>query len=132
MADMPTSPNSAARLRETLLAQFAERLEQLIPDDPSQAPRSFDEIEAAAVRLGDQTTCAIMSSSVQHVLDDLPQCTKQGRCKCGRNLQWSDKPRTLETIRGPVTITRLHGYCRECDRGFFPRGTAHSSAGQPP
>ncbi len=129
---MPTSPCSAAQLREALLAQFSERLMQLIPDDPQLAPRSFDDMEAAAVRAGDDATCAIMSSSVQHVLDVLPQCTKQGRCKCGRNLQWSDKPRTLETIRGPVTVTRLHGYCRECDRGFFPRGTALPAAAKPP
>lgn len=129
---MPTSPRSAARLREALVAQFTERLKQIIPDDEGLAPRSFDDLEAVAVRAGDETTCAIMSRSLEHVLDILPHCTKQGRCKCGRNLQWSDKPRTLETIRGPVTVTRLHGYCRECDRGFFPRGTALPAAANPP
>ena len=130
---MPTFPRTAAKLRESLVAQFAERLKQIIPDEGAgQAPRSFDELEAAAVRAGDETSCAIMSGSLEHVLDVLPQCTKQGRCKCGRNLQWSDKPRTLETIRGPVTVTRLHGYCRECDRGFFPRGRALPAAAKPP
>jgi hypothetical protein len=122
MAKMTRQTSSAAQLRETLVANFAARLQQVIPDGWNGAtPLSFDDLEAAAVRTGDETACAIMSRSLQEVQDLLPPCTRQGRCKCGRNLQWSDKPRTLMTVRGEVTVTRLHGYCRVCERGFFPR-----------
>jgi hypothetical protein len=123
MAKMTQHAPSAAQLRETLVANFAARLQHVIPDGwDGSTPLSFDDLEAAAVRTGDETACAIMSRSLEDVQDILPKCTKQGRCKCGRNLQWSDKPRTLMTVRGEVTVTRLHGYCRVCERGFFPRG----------
>ena len=123
---------SAARVRETLVVNFAERLKQFIPDDwDGSVPLSFDALEAAAVKTGDETARAIMSRSLQQVQAVLPKCTKQGRCKCGRNLQWSDKPRTVETVRGPVTVNRLHGYCRVCERGFFPLGPDASAAGTP-
>lgn len=123
---------SAARLRDTLVANFAERLIQFIPDGwDGSVPLSFDALEAVAVKTGDETARAIMTRSLQQVQDVLPKCTKQGRCKCGRKLQWSDKPRTLETVRGPVTVNRLHGYCRVCERGFFPLGPIVSVAGTP-
>lgn len=109
-----------ASIRATLLAEYETRLKKLFPDGaPSASPLSFDALEAAAVRSGDETARALMSQSLAQTFS-LPTCTKQGRCKCGRNLQWSDKPRTIETVRGSVHVTRLHGYCRVCERGFFP------------
>jgi hypothetical protein len=123
---------SAAQVRDTLVANFAERLKRFIPDAwDGSTPLSFDALEAAAVKTGDETARTIMSRSLQQVQEDLPKCTKQGRCKCGRNLQWSDKPRTIETVRGPVTVNRLHGYCRVCERGFFPLGPVASAARTP-
>ena len=118
-----------AGIRAKLLAQYEDRLKQLFPDNNGAAPlASFDAIEAAAVRSGDETARSLMSQALSESML-LPKCTKQGRCKCGRNLQWPDKPRTIETVRGPVTVTRLHGYCRVCERGFFPLGADAAAAG---
>ena len=116
---MPEMTNALRRAE--VLAQIETELKVLLPDEGSSAVRTFDDLEAVAVRMGDALACQTMTKTLEHVLT-LPQCTKQGRCKCGRNLSWSDKPRTLETVRGSITITRLHGYCRVCERGFFPRG----------
>jgi hypothetical protein len=112
---------SNVQRRAEVLALVEKKLKILLPDDATAGVGSFDELEAEAVRLGDALACAAMTRSLEHVFT-LPQCTKQGRCKCGRNLSWSDKPRTLETVRGTIKVTRLHGYCRVCERGFFPRG----------
>jgi hypothetical protein len=120
-----------AGIRGKLLAQYEERLKQLFPDHNGVVPlSSFDAIEAAAVRGGDETARSLMSQALSESML-LPKCTKQGRCKCGRNLQWSDKPRSIETVRGPVTVTRLHGYCRVCERGFFPLRPEAAATGAP-
>ena len=116
---MPEMTNALRRAQ--VLAQIEKDLMELLPDEGCPAVRSFDDLEAAAVRMGDALACAAMTKTLDNVFT-LPQCTKQGRCKCGRKLIWSDKPRTLETVRGSISITRLHGYCRVCERGFFPRG----------
>jgi len=116
---MPETSN--AQRRAEVLAQIEIELKRLLPDEGLPVVRSFDDLEAVAVRMGDALACSTMTRTLENVFT-LPQCTKQGRCKCGRNLIWSDKPRTLETVRGSITVTRLHGYCRVCERGFFPRG----------
>jgi hypothetical protein len=112
---------SNAERRAEVLAQMEKELKLLLPDEGVSSVRSFDDLEAVAVRMGDALACSAMTRTLENVFT-LPQCTKQGRCKCGRNLIWSDKPRTVQTVRGPVNVTRLHGYCRVCERGFFPRG----------
>jgi hypothetical protein len=64
MSDSSQLP--AARVRETLVANFAERLKQFIPDNwDGSVPLSFDTLEAAAVKTGDETARAIMSRSLQ-------------------------------------------------------------------
>lgn len=110
---------SNAERRAGVLAQIEEELKLLLPDEGAPAVKSFDDLEALAVHLGDALACSAMTRTLEHVFT-LPQCTKQGRCKCGRKLIWSDKPRTLQTVRGEISVTRLHGYCRVCERGFFP------------
>lgn len=115
---MPEISNAVRRAE--VLAQVEKELKRLLPDEGVPSVRSFDDLEAAAVRMGDALACSAMTRTLDNVFT-LPQCTKQGRCKCGRNLIWSDKPRTLQTVRGEITVTRLHGYCRVCERGFFPR-----------
>lgn len=112
---------SNAQRRAKMLAQVEKELKVLLPDEGAPAVQSFDDLEAAAVGMGDALACSAMMRTLDSVFS-LPQCTKQGRCKCGRKLIWSDKPRTLQTVRGEITITRLHGYCRVCERGFFPLG----------
>ena len=112
---------SNAQRRTEVLSQIERELKVLLPDEGLPAVSSFDDLEAVAVRMGDALACSAMTRTLENVFT-LPQCTKQGRCKCGRNLIWSDKPRTLETVRGSITVIRLHGYCRVCERGFFPRG----------
>ncbi len=84
-------------------------------------------MEAAAVHAGDDATCAIMSSSVQHVLDDLPQCTKQGRCK-GQPVTFNGRTNRarLKPYAGlsasPVCMATAAG---SADRGFFPPAEQH-------
>jgi hypothetical protein len=118
---MPEMTTSNAQHRAAVLAQVERELKMLLPDEGPPTVRSFDDLEAVAVRMGDALASSAMTRTLENVFT-LPQCTKQGRCKCGRNLIWSDKPRTLETVRGTIFVTRLHGYCRVCERGFFPRG----------
>jgi hypothetical protein len=129
---MSTEFPGNAEIRAKLLTQYEAELKKMFPDEShAPIPFSFDAIEAAAVRTGDEAARTLMTQALSESML-LPKCTKQGRCKCGRNLQWSEKERTIETVRGPVTTNRRHGYCRVCERGFFPLGRNAAAARTPP
>jgi len=117
-----------AEVRTRIMARLEARLKKAFPDDappPDVFPRtrfaSFDDLEAAAVRTGDGLMQDIVEAELARALlmehEELPE-----RCEtCGRRLQHSVKPRTVETIRGATTFELDHVYCRKCRKGFFPR-----------
>lgn len=82
---------------------------------------NFDELEATATRTGDSLTQDMMNEALKAALE-LPSGERPEACPdCGRALQWSRKPRSIATIRGPVTLEREYAYCRACRKGVFPR-----------
>jgi Pyruvate/2-oxoacid:ferredoxin oxidoreductase delta subunit len=113
-----------AERRAVLLARFEERLRELWPDEAAgrRVPfADFNDLEAKATILGDETTRRIMESALATAMD-LPASELPERCtECGRKLQYSRKPKITETIRGPVRAERDYAYCRGCRRGFSPR-----------
>lgn len=119
-----TAAATNAQRRAVLLARFEERLREIWPDETA-GPRvpfaDFNDLEAKATILGDETTRHVMESALATAMD-LPAAERPERCdECGRKLQYSRKPKTTETIRGPVRVERDYAYCRGCRRGFFPR-----------
>lgn len=123
---MPSTTEAVtnAQRRAVLLARFEERLRELWPDETAgrRVPfADFNDLEAKATILGDETTRRIMESALATAMD-LPASELPERCaECGRKLQYSRKPKITETIRGPVRAERDYAYCRGCRRGFFPR-----------
>lgn len=113
-----------AERRAVLLARFEERLREVWPEETPgrRVPfADFNELEAKATVLGDETPRRIMESVLAAALD-LPVSERPERCaECGRKLQYSRKAKTTDTIRGPVRAERDYAYCRGCRRGFFPR-----------
>lgn len=119
----PATLTNAER-RARVLARFEERLRELWPDETGgrRVPfADFNDLEAKATAFGDETMRGLMESALQMALD-LPAAERPELCpECGRRLQYSRKPRTTETVRGPVRVERDYAYCRGCRRGFFPR-----------
>ena len=126
--------NTNAQRRALILAQVEARLQEVWPDEqpaPQRTFADFDELEATAARTGDALAQALMAAGLQQALT-LPAAPRPATCPdCGRALQWESKPRTVQTIRGPVGLQRDYGYCRACRRGFFPRGTKLSLTAAP-
>ena len=110
--------------RERVLAAIEKRLREIWPDDGPKVPlgvTNFNDLESVATTVGDAASCGIMAAGLSAALE-LDASERSERCpKCGRKLQWSCKPKTVVTIRGPVECERDYGYCRACRRGFFPR-----------
>lgn len=113
-----------AQRRAVLVARFEERLRELWPDEPCgrRIPfADFNDLEAKATVLGDETTRRVMEAALETAMD-IPAPGRPERCaRCGRKLQYSRKPKTTQTVRGPVRVERDHAYCRACREGFFPR-----------
>jgi hypothetical protein len=119
-----TASMTNAQRRAILVARFEERLRGIWPDEPSgrRVPfADFNDLEAKATVLGDETTRRVMEAVLATAMD-IPTRDRPERCsECGRKLQYSRKPKTTETVRGPVKVERDHAYCRACRKGFFPR-----------
>ena len=113
-----------AQRRAVLVARFEERLRELWPDEAAgrRVPfADFNDLEAKATVLGDETTRRVMEAVLATAMDS-PTSKRPERCaRCGRKLQYSRKPKTTATVRGPVRVERDHAYCRACREGFFPR-----------
>ena len=115
-ASAPAASN--AERRAQILALFEARLRDVWPDDGLPA-RNFNDLEAIATRTGDGIAQELMNATLRQALE-LPASARPEHCpKCGTTLQWSKKPRTVVTIRGPVTFERDYGHCRECRKGFL-------------
>jgi hypothetical protein len=114
-----------AQRRAALVTRFEQRVREIWPDESPGKRRvpfcDFNELEAAATTLGDETMRGVMESALDATLD-LPAGDMPVQCPdCGRKLQYSRKAKTTATIRGPVTAERDYAYCRACCKGFFPR-----------
>ena len=119
-----TASMANAQRRAILVARFEERLRELWPDEPGAGRipfADFNDLEAKATVFGDATMRGLMESALKMALE-LPAAQRPERCsECGRKLQYSRKPKTTQTVRGPVRVERDYAYCRGCRRGFFPR-----------
>ena len=132
-ATLPVVTNNAQR-RALVLRQVEAKLQEIWPDELPKEQHTFadfDALEAVATRTGDALAQTLIEECLRQTLPllekELPECCQ----KCGRKLQWKKVACSLQTIRGPVKFVRDHGYCRACERGFFPlRGIL--SAGDAP
>lgn len=123
MCPHPAVRTNAER-RALVLRQVSAKLQEIWPDAPSAAARSFqdfDGLEAVAARTGDGLAQAVLEEGLGQVLRAPGGAGRAERCReCGTALQWSIKPRTIQSIRGPIRVEREYGYCRACKRGFSP------------
>ena len=132
-ATAPT-PTSNAQRRALILSQVEGKLKELWPDELPEGRRpfsDFDALEAAATRTGDSLAQTLMEEGLREALQASGADGREHCATCGRKLQWSQKAHSVQTIRGPIRAEREHGYCRACERGFFPLGRA-LSAGRAP
>jgi hypothetical protein len=134
---MPATPPPVGRnaqRRALILARVEARLKELWPDELPEGQRTFanfDALEAVATRTGDSLARTLMEEGLREAVKSSDEDRPEHCARCGRKLQWSQKPHGVQTIRGPVEVEREYGYCRACERGFFPLGRA-LSAGRAP
>jgi hypothetical protein len=132
MAATPPTPTSNAQRRALVLAHVEAKLKDIWPDKVPEGRRTFadfDALEAAATRTGDSLAQTLMEEGLREALQASGEDRPDHCARCGRKLQWSQKAHGVQTIRGPVRVEREYGYCRACERGFFPLGRALSAGG---
>ena len=123
MPATPTVITSNAHRRALILTQVEAKLQEIWPDKLPKGQRTFtdfDALEAVATRAGDSLAQTLIEESLREVMPLLVEERPEHCAECGRKLQWSEKAYGLQTIRGPVQLKRAYGYCRACQRGFFP------------
>jgi hypothetical protein len=111
-----------AERRAAVMAKIEARLQEIWPDQPGERKfSSFDDLEALAVRTGDNLSQDVMAAGIGDALAEAGVDRDAACPGCGHALQWAKIPKIIATIRGPVRVERDYGYCRSCRRRFFSR-----------
>jgi hypothetical protein len=90
--------------------------EGLRPVQPQQGKVLFSMLEETAVEVGDAVTQEVLR-------EELAACDPPGRCcpECGHaGLHKTERPRVIQTRRGPVEVREEERFCPACRRAFFP------------
>ena len=112
------------------LESLVEQVRQKAADASEAALRTA----AARMRAGDQDLaqvergvlldargigCVILQAALATM--DNGKTTSHRPCACGCSQRYvSDRPKTLQTLLGPVEIRRAYYHCRNCGEGGFP------------
>lgn len=100
---------------EDLEAEVARRIAQTIPDDAT-----MDDIEDAVEAQKDRHGQPVIAAMLARLKPEKPTAK---RCPwCGRRVPVKalKRPRTVQSLAGPVTFERNYHYCQHCRRGFYP------------
>ena len=117
---MATSNELQRRIKE-----FAQQLREEIGElEGNENECWMDVVEDIAVEVGDSLATAVVEDQTLAQSREFegccPQCGQQGD-------ERGDRPRHLETRRGPVTINEPEYYCRRCRKSFFPDDASNRS-----
>jgi uncharacterized protein with PIN domain len=114
-------PVDKEALKAELIANYAEKIKQLVDHLDPETKLDLSDIEDGALGVGaeveQQITEALVKSQSKRDLscEECPRCGSRMHYK-GMKKKW------LRTRSGEVEIERAHYYCQECKQGFFPPG----------
>jgi uncharacterized protein with PIN domain len=102
--------------------ELVEELANLLAEAENQdgSFKTFDQMEIAANKVGDQVSERLAQKSLDHSLHkktESPRCPKCDQPGC--RLEDPD-PRVIQTSRGEVQWNEDEYFCRKCRRAFFP------------
>lgn len=83
----------------------------------------FEAVETAARR----EALAIAARAVEERInaDESDHTGPSRPCECGENARYAGRrPKTFQTVLGPITLRRAYYLCSTCHRGFCPRDRA--------
>lgn len=105
-------------LKTRLLKEYEELLGQLLEEKPADNEIMLEDIEQAAVRVGEQAKQQIaqaLSEEVDQRAAACPECGSAAPLKDYRSKQ-------VVTTAGEIKLKRAYHYCETCRKGFFPPG----------
>mgnify|MGYP001040314454 CR=1 FL=1 len=113
--------NKKQSLKERLLQEYAEELDDLLEKLDPESELSLTEIEDAALalrqRAGEDVTQALTETQQEPPKPD-EMCSH-----CGQKMRYKGKkPKQISTRSGEVVVKRPYYYCENCQQGFFPPG----------
>ena len=100
---------------EELRNELARRAAEELPENPTMTDMELA-VDEMFGRDG-PPSIALMLSRMK------PEKPTAKRCPwCGRRVpvKAPKRPRTVQSLAGPVTFERNYHYCRHCERGFYP------------
>jgi hypothetical protein len=106
-------------LKERLLQQYAEQLDELFETVDPTSELDLTEIEDSALairqRTGEDITQALTEAQAESPQPDemCPHCGQKMRYK-------GKKPKQISTRSGEVVVKRPYYYCETCQKGVFP------------
>ena len=127
----PSAPPLPNRRKKTLSERFAPDIRAEIDRFVGTGPTDtidFESVETAVRR----TALQLAARAVEQRLDaDLSDCCGPFRsCPCGLLARYAGRrPKTFETVLGPLTLSRAYYHCPSCGRGGCPRDAALGLAG---
>jgi len=82
---------------------------------------SMAEAEEFAVAVGRQVSRVVAEQGMQQIAGGATYDGCSVACSCGRRASFKDyRPKWIQTLAGPVRITRAYYYCRHCKSGQTP------------
>lgn len=108
-------------LKERLLAQYEQQLDDVLARLDEDAALDLDEIEAIALKtraeVGQELTQALAETQTGAPVE-APACPN---CQAAMVYK-GQKRKVIRTLSGEITIERPYYYCPTCRKGLFPPG----------
>jgi len=113
--------------RSRILAAFAAQLDRIIPQDESVPLKgaTFADFEDQAEALAQTALPVVLEERA--ALEPNAEVDSAGRCPhCGSQGVYLEKEVTqpeVQSLHGPVVVTKQHARCRSCGGSFSPSGS---------
>lgn len=107
-----------SELKARLLKEYEKLIDQMMAEKPANDAIMLEDIEQAAIRVGEQARQQIAQALSEEAITGQPGCPT-----CGRRVPVKDyRDKQVVTEAGEVTLRRAYHYCQTCRKGFFPPG----------
>ena len=105
--------------RDALIAQLVEKLQKQLQQDLPDDNATFDQIEDAAARIGQEIAKQVQEKLVKKQSQKPAESNIE--CHCGGQARYKGRQRrTLLTKQGEMRFKRAYYYCAGCHGGFAP------------
>lgn len=121
MEPSPHITKVLAELRIALEGTAKNFLHKVYGPDGMPWGTSFEELESAAVAIGNEMARHMVNQGLAQQAGSSPGTAYQTCSQCGRPVLPGDtNPRIVQTRVGDVEWSEPEGYCDRCRKAFFP------------